>query len=361
MTEDLARLKQWKLDGKDVALATVVRVQGSAPRPEGSRLLVSSEEELDGSVSGGCVENDVALHALQVLKSDEARLVTYGIADEDAFEVGLACGGTIQVYIEPAEADEITDAVEQLVSGGRLGARLMAVSGGGWKAVVDAKEGVVAGSIPAALSENVLADARQLMADEHSRTLSYGDVDVFIDVVAPPPKLLIFGAGPFAEPLCTLGSQVGYEVTVVDPRPAFARQELFPDAHEVIVAWPGDVLDEQTWDGSYVVVLNHNQRLEDPVIRSALAEPIAYLGVMGSRRTHADRLARLQADGWSEADQERIHGPIGLDIGAETPAEVAVSILAEMTTVRYGSGAGESLKGTQGRIHPQRKDDPGDV
>jgi len=361
MTEQLTRLEQWKRDGKNFASATVVRVQGSAPRPEGSKLLVSSDEELDGSVSGGCVENDVALHALQVLRSGEARLVTYGIADEDAFEVGLACGGTIQVYIEPAAPDEIIAAVEQLVSAGRLGAHVMAVSGGVWKAVIDAKAGVVAGAIPAPLADDVMADARRLMSEERSRTLSYGDVDVFIDVVAPSPRLLIFGAGPFAVPLCSLGSRVGYEVTVIDPRPAFAREDLFPDANNVIVSWPEKVLDSQPWDGSYVVVLNHNQRLEDPVIRRALAEPIAYLGVMGSRRTHADRLARLQTDGWSVEDQERIHGPIGLDIGAETPAEVAVSILAEITGVRYGSGAGEPLKGTEHRIHTQRKDDLGDV
>ncbi|MGZ5382536.1 MAG: XdhC family protein [Acidimicrobiia bacterium] len=361
MTDQLARLRQWKRDGKGVARATVVRVQGSAPRPEGSTLLVSSTEELDGSVSGGCVENDVALHALQVLESGQPRLVTYGIADEDAFEVGLACGGTIQVFIEPAQADEITDAVEHLVSSGRLGARVMAVAGGDWKAVIDAKEGVVAGSIPDVVAVDVVADAKRLMADEQSRTLSYGDTDVFIDPLVPPPRLLIFGAGPFAEPLCKLGSQVGYQVTVIDPRPAFAREDLFPDAHEVIVAWPEKALDTQPWEGSYVVVLNHNQRLEDPVIRRALAEPVAYLGVMGSRRTHADRLARLQADGWSVADQERIHGPIGLDIGAETPAEVALSILAEITTVRYSGGAGEPLAGTQGRIHPQRKDESADV
>jgi xanthine dehydrogenase accessory factor len=197
------------------------------------------------------------------------------------------------------------------------------------------------------------------MAEERSRTLNYGEVDVFIDVVAPSPKLLIFGAGPFAEPLCSVGAQVGYEVTVIDPRPAFARNDLFPDAHEVLVSWPEKVLDLQPWDGSYVVVLNHNQRLEDPVIRRALAEPIAYLGVMGSRRTHADRLTRLEQDGWSAEDQARIHGPIGLDIGAETPAEVAVSILAEMTRVRYGYGAGKSLKGSEGRIHSSRKDDQG--
>ncbi len=344
-----------------MALATVVRVQGSAPRPEGSRLLVSSAEELDGSVSGGCVENDVAAHALQVLESGEARLVTYGIADEAAFEVGLACGGTIQVYIEPADSDEITEAVDQLIASGRLGAQVMAVSGGSWKAVVDAGRGIVAGSIPAPIADDVLADTKQLMSDEHSRTLSYGDVDVFIEVFAPSPKLLIFGAGPFAEPLCSLGSRIGYEVTVIDPRPAFARRDLFPDAHEVVVAWPDEALDGQPWEGSYVVVLNHNQRLEDPVIRRALGEPIAYLGVMGSRRTHADRLSRLETDGWTEDDQNRIHGPIGLDIGAETPAEVAISILGEMTRVRYGSGEGESLKGSRGRIHARREDEPGDV
>ncbi len=312
-------------------------------------------------MSGGCVENDVALHALQVLESGEARLVTYGIADEDAFEVGLACGGTIQVYIEPTEPDEIAEAVEQLVAEGRLGAQLTAVSGGDWKAVIDAREGVVAGAVPGSLADDVLADASRLMGDEQSRTLSYGDVDVFIDVFGPPPRLLIFGAGPFAEPLCSLGAQVGYEVTVIDPRPAFARTDLFPDAHAVIVSWPEKVLDSQPWDGSFVVVLNHNQRLEDPVIRRALGEPVAYIGVMGSRRTHTDRLARLQADGWPAEDLHRIHGPIGLDIGAETPAEVAVSILAEMTRVRYGSGEGESLRGTRGRIHSQRKDSPGDL
>lgn len=361
MIDLLARLDQWIHEGKDVALATVVRVQGSAPRPEGSALLVSSDEELDGSVSGGCVENDVAAHSLQVLENGAPRLVTYGIADEDAFEVGLACGGTIQVYIEPIEPDYITAAVGRLIEEQRLGARVLAIAGGDWRAVIDARGDIIAGAIPADLLGDVVQDVRRLMTDEQSRTLSYGDTEVFIDVLAPQPRLLVFGAGPFAEPLCSLGSRVGYGVTVIDPRPAFARADLFPDAENVIVSWPEQVLDTQPWEGSYVVVLNHNQRLEDPVIRRALAEPIAYLGVMGSRRTHADRLARLQDEGWSEADQRRIHGPIGLDIGAETPAEVAVSILAEITRVRYGGGAGRSLRGTAGRIHPQRKDDGGDV
>jgi xanthine dehydrogenase accessory factor len=357
----LPRLDRWKHEGKDAALATVVRVQGSAPRPEGSALLVSSAEELDGSVSGGCVENDVAAHAVQVMESGEPRLVTYGIADEDAFEVGLACGGTIQVYIEPVERDEINEAVTRLIGEQRLGAKLMAVAGDEWKAVIDRTGQIIAGAIPEPLQGDVVEDARRLMSHEQSRTLTYGDVDVFIDPVAPQPRLLIFGAGPFAEPLCSLGSRVGYAVTVIDPRPAFARSELFPDAGDVIVSWPEQALESVAWEGSYVVVLNHNQRLEDPVIRRALAEPVAYLGVMGSRRTHADRLARLREDGWSDADCARIHGPIGLDIGAETPAEVAVSILAEMTRLRYGGGAGESLKGTEGRIHPQKRNDSGDV
>ena len=324
-------------------------------------MLVSSAEELEGSVSGGCVESDVAAHSLQVLKSGEPRLITYGIADEDAFEVGLACGGTIQVYIEPLERDDVTEAIARLVGEQRLGAKLAAVAGGNWRAVIDGGGDIVAGSIPESVAGEAVEDARRLMAIEQSRTLTYGEVDVFIDVVAPQPRLLIFGAGPFAEPLCSLASRVGYAVRVIDPRPAFARAELFPDAEEVVVSWPEQVLDGQPWEGSYVVVLNHNKRLEDPVNRHALGEPNSYLGVMGSRRTHADRLARLRDDGWSPTDLEEIHGPIGLDIGAETPSEVAVSILAEMTRVRYGGGAGQSLKGTAGRIHPQRKDEVADV
>jgi xanthine dehydrogenase accessory factor len=361
MSNPFDRVDQWRKEGKGVALATVVRVQGSAPRPEGSSLLVSSAEELEGSVSGGCVENDVAAHSLLVLESGEPRLVTYGIADEEAFEVGLACGGTIQVYIEPIELDDVTTTVARLREEQRPGAKLTAVAGGAWRAVIDGRGELLAGTIPETIAGDAVEDARRLMAVEQSRTLAYGDVEVFVDVVAPQPRLLIFGAGPFAEPLCSIASRVGYAVTVIDPRPAFARDELFPDAQEVIVAWPGEVLDRQPWEGSYVVVLNHNKRLEDPVIRHALAEPIAYLGVMGSRRTHADRLVRLREDGWSESDLERIHGPIGLDIGAETPSEVAVSILGEMTRVRYGGGVGDSLKGTAGRIHPQRKDDAGDI
>lgn len=361
MTDLATTLDQWKKDGKDMALATVVRVQGSAPRPEGAKLAVSSAEELQGSVSGGCVENDVALHALQVLESGEPRLVTYGIADEDAFEVGLACGGTIQVYIEPVRADSTAAAVERLVSEGGRGAVLTAVAGGHWKAVVDSQAELLAGELPEDLAEDILADTRQLMAQERSRTLSYADIDVFVEVISPPAELLLFGAGPFAEPLCAMAARAGYRVTVIDPRGAFARPELFPDAAEVIVSWPGDVLDDLVWEGSFVAVLNHNSRLEDPVIRRALAEPVAYLGVMGSRRTHADRLARLEADGWAGPATEQIHGPIGLDIGADTPAEVAVSILAEITRVRHVSDASESLRGTVGRIHPQRVDDRGDV
>lgn len=361
MTDLAATLDQWRRDGKGAALATVVRVQGSAPRPEGAKLAVSSAEELLGSVSGGCVENDVALHALQVLESGEPRLVTYGIADEDAFEVGLACGGTIQVYIEPVRADSASTAADSLKSQGRRGALLTAVAGGHWKAVVDSRARLLAGEIPESLVEDLLADTRQLMAQERSRTLSYGDTDVFVEMISPPAELLLFGAGPFAEPLCAMAATAGYRVTVIDPRAVFARPELFPDAAGVIVAWPGDVLDDLPWEGSFVAVLNHNSRLEDPVIRRALAEPVAYLGVMGSRRTHADRLARLAADGWTGPAVEQIYGPIGLDIGASTPAEVAVSILAEMTQVRHSSAAGASLRGTVGRIHQQQSEAPGNL
>lgn len=335
MQEVLGKLDRWLAEGKRVAVATVVRVAGSAPRPEGASLLVSSAEELEGSVSAGCVENDVALHALQVLETGEPRLLTYGIADDEAFEVGLACGGTITVFVEPFEKNEVEAARRRLMEDRRLGAVLTVVSGGSGKAAVAAGGELLAGSLPPAISEDVLRDAVALMAAERNRTVVHGGMEVFVEVVAPSPPLLIFGAGPFAEPLCALAARLGYRVTVIDPRPAFADSARFPDAERVVCRWPGDVLDDLEWERSFVVVLNHTARLEDPVIRRALAEPVAYLGVLGSRRTHADRLARLAAEGWSDDRLETMHAPIGLDIGAHTPGEVALAILAEMTSVRY--------------------------
>jgi xanthine dehydrogenase accessory factor len=226
--------------------------------------------------------------------------------------------------------------------------------------VIDAEHGVIAGELPEVAAADVLADAAQLMAHEQSRTLVYGDREIFVETVAPPPVLLLFGAGHVSQPLAVMGGQLGFRVIVADARPIWATEERFPDVDELIVAWPDKVLDRIELDRrTYVALLNHDPRFEDPVFPSVKDAPVRYIGAMGSRRTHRARLERLRAAGWTEDEVGRIHGPIGLDIGAETPEEMAVSILAEIIQVRYGHGTGVSLRGSEGRIHAQRGEEGG--
>ncbi len=259
---------------------------------------------------------------------------------------------------------DVLEAIADLAKRERLGAVAIVVDGPdtGAKAAIDFETGYVAGSLPETVADAVLDDARQLMDHEQNRTLAYDDREVFVETVAPDPHLLVFGAVHIAQPLCTMAKLLGFTVTICDARAAFTTRERFPDADEVIVGWPGDVMDRLTIDRrTYVVILSHDARFEDPVFPVLKERPVRYIGAMGSRRTHRLRSERLAADGWSDEEIDRIHGPVGLDIGAEQPAEVAVSILAEMIQVRYGSGTGLSLKGREGRIHRQRTEDAGDV
>ena len=256
------------------------------------------------------------------------------------------------------------EAVRRLVDQERLGAVATVVVGPdlGATAVIDAELGMVAGTFPGQILGDVLADARRLMAGEQNRTLVYGDREVFIETVAPPPRLVIFGAVHIAQPLSRIATELGFKVIVSDARPAFTTPERFPDAEQVLVGWPDEVKGRIDIDGrTYVVILSHDARFEDPLLPWVLDGPARYIGAMGSRRTHAKRVEKLMAMGYDTEAVARIHGPIGLDIGAEQPAEVAVSILAEMIQVRYGSGTGTSLRGRPGRIHQQRSDDPGDT
>jgi xanthine dehydrogenase accessory factor len=228
----------------------------------------------------------------------------------------------------------------------------------GSKAVLDARGGVVAGNLPAEVAVDIVEDAMALMSREQHRALGYADHSVFIETLAPPPDLLIFGAVHIGQALCSFASQMGYRVTVVDSRPAFATDDRFPQADKVILGWPDDILDQLGFDRrTWVVVLSHEPRHETPALAAALKSDTRYIGAMGSRRTHRLRVERLGELGFVEADIARIHSPIGLDIGAETPQEVAISILAEMTMVRYGAGTGLSLRGVEGRVHKQREID----
>jgi len=253
-------------------------------------------------------------------------------------------------------------AIKALTAAEKLGAVATVVDGPGLgaKTVLAADGSIVAGSIPDDVSGDVAADAVALMHNEQSRTLTYGDRAVFIETVAPPPLLLIFGAGHIAQPLSAMAQLLGFTVVVADARATWATSERFPDVDQLVVGWPQAVLDEITIDQrTYVVMLSHDRRFEDPVLAAVKDAPARYVGALGSRRTSRERAERLAAEGWSQQEIDRLHAPIGIDIGAETPAEIALSILSEMTRERYGAGTGMSLRGQQGRIHPQRGAEPG--
>lgn len=255
-------------------------------------------------------------------------------------------------------AGDVIEAIRRLGDDELLGSVATVVAGPdtGAKAVVEIGRGIVAGSLPDDLVDDVLADAAELAANEQSRTLEYGERKVYIETQAPRPVLLVFGAGHVAQPLTRIGAELGFATVVADARGAFATEERFPNVDELIVGWPDRVLDHLPLDHrTYVVILSHDPRFEGPVFPAVRTAPVRYIGAMGSRRTHAARVERLRGEGWSDAEIARIHAPIGLDLGAETPAETAVSILAEIIQVRYGHGTGMSLRGTEGTIHPQRE------
>jgi xanthine dehydrogenase accessory factor len=328
----------WEREGKQVAVATVVGVTGSAPRPEGSRLFVSSGGDTAGSVSNGCVEGDVCLHAQAVLNSGTPLLVAYDIADDEAFAVGLSCGGTIEVFIEAKSP--ILDAATDLVEAGRSGALLTVVAGPplGSHALIDGEGVLLGGDMPSQMVSSVREGACGFLAHGLGRTVAYGESRVFVEALEPPPRLVIFGAGTIAETLTALSARIGFKVTVCDVRPAFARPERFPEAEEVILGWPEETVARLSLDDrTFCVVLAHDQRVEGPLLPLLLRSRVRYISALGSRGTHARRLERLAAEGWGEEETSRILGPAGLDLGAVTPEEIAVAILAEMVLVRRGA------------------------
>lgn len=254
----------------------------------------------------------------------------------------------------------VTDAIGSILDAEQFGSVVTVVAGPstGAKAVLDADGKLVAGSLPQDIAEAVTEDTKTLMRHEQHRTLQYDDHEVFIETLAPPPDLYVFGAVHIGQALASFASQMGYRVTVIDSRAMFATDDRFPSAHQVLVGWPADLVGQLHFDRrTWVVVLSHDPRHETPALEAALKGDCRYIGAMGSRRTHSLRMERLAGLGFGENEIGRVRSPIGLDIGAETPQEVAVSILAEMTLVRYGAGSGLSLHGLEGRVHKQRPED----
>jgi xanthine dehydrogenase accessory factor len=320
--EALQRAVLWREVGRKVAVATVVATRRSAPRPVGSKLYVSDSGALEGSVSGGCVESDVVLAAQEVLTGGPPRLLTYGITDEMAFGVGLPCGGEIDVFVEELAEVERSDVTLTVVAGENVGERLHDPD----------------------LELAARRRGRSHVIELEGRT-------VLADVTAPPPRLFVYGAVDTAEALCRAARLLGWRTVVADARRSFATPERIPSADELLVVWPDEALAQVEPDlGTAVVVLTHDDKFDLPMIRGALAGDAFYVGWMGSRRNQERRRGLLREEGLSDDELGRISGPTGLDIGAATPSETAVSILAEILAVRAGR-AGGRLRDAGTRIH----------
>jgi xanthine dehydrogenase accessory factor len=334
--EILSELDRWRARGDRIAMARVVATRRSAPRPIGSKLIVSETGELAGSVSGGCVESEVVEAAQEVLAGGEPRLITFGISDELALTVGLPCGGEIDVWIDEPKPELL----EQLAAVARDERRAVFF--------VDLEDGTER-LVPE--GDNDVAD--DLIRAGHSKVVELHDRRLFADVFGPPPRLFVYGAVDTADALCAAARAIGWHTIVADARGRFATRERLPNADEIIVAWPEEALAQVAPDhATAIVVLTHDDKFDLPLLVGALATDAYYVGALGSRRNQERRRERLVEAGVDELELARISGPAGLDIGAHTPAETAVSMLAEIMAVRAGRDGGR-LKQSSGRIHAE--------
>ncbi len=323
-------------------MATLVQVRRSAPRPPGARLCVTRNGRMSGSVSGGCVEADVFERAVQVLDSRTPVVANYGIADEVGFEVGLSCGGSIDVFIEPFSPTDEWDAFRQAVDTQEevvhaIGLAPTPLIG---RKLTEGMDGRAVGSIDPALDTEIIEAGYELLRTGGTKVISLPwkgqQAQVFVEAIRPSPHLFIVGATHVAISLCRLATEVGFQVTVIDARSALATPERFPDAEQLINAWPEEALAQAPLDQySSLVVLTHDPKFDVPTLANALRSEAPYIGAQGSRVTHERRKRELRQQGYRDADLARIRAPIGLDIGSRTPSELAVAILAEVLAVQY--------------------------
>jgi xanthine dehydrogenase accessory factor len=363
-------IAKWWDAGETFGLATVVSTFSSAPREPGAAMAVSPGGEVVGSVSGGCVEGAVYELAQEVMATGRGVLKRYGISDDTAFSVGLTCGGLIDIYVEPVSR-ELFPELGDIVAAVRAGTPVAVATVVDGPGAVSARRVIWADPDRASrgplgsgdrLDEAVDDDARGMLAQGTTGVRRYGpdgerrldDLSVFVQSFTPPPQMLVFGAIDFAAAVARAGKFLGYRVTVCDARPVFATASRFPDADEVVTDWPHRYLAGIDTDARTVIcVLTHDPKFDVPLLEVALRRPAAYIGAMGSRRTHEDRLARLREAGLTADELARLRSPIGLDLGARTPEETAVAIAAELIQLRWG-GSGQPLTATSGRIHHER-------
>ncbi|GAB7030215.1 XdhC/CoxI family protein [Streptomyces sp. NPDC021749] len=375
-------LHRWVEQGREFAVATVVATNGSAPRQPGAALAVDGDGTAIGSVSGGCVEGAVYELCQEALRTGEPVLERFGYSDEDAFAVGLTCGGIIDILVQPirtgaprsahrgAAGEWVDSTADTLAAGlaaaaaGEAAAVARIIEGPAellGRALLVRPDGTHQGTLGGhpALDRTALAETRALLDAGRTATLDIGadgsrcgrPVVLLVESSVPAPRMIVFGAIDFASALVRVGKFLNYHVTVCDARPVFATRTRFPDADEIVVDWPHRYLDSQELDGRTVLcVLTHDAKFDVPLLERALKLPVAYVGAMGSRRTHLDRLQRLRDVGLTELELNRLRSPIGLDLGARTPEETALSIAAEIVANRRG-GTGTPLTGAHTPIH----------
>ena len=356
MRELLETVRAWQAEGTALGRAVVIRTFGSAPRPEGATLVVTADGRLAGSVSGGCVEGAAHEEIQAARAAGVSRVIRYGISDEQAWDVGLACGGTIDVLVEPYLRPEVVDAAAGSTGsvvviplpadapGAAFGPHVPGAGEPPAPAFTVADDGSLSSSTGLPEADEAIAQAaRQLLARGGSATVTVAGRQFFLEGYRPVPRLVVVGAVQVAMPLVRIARELGYATVVVDGRAAFATRERFPDADRVIVGWPDEVAEQiDLGPADAVAVLTHDVKFDEPAIIEGLRRGCRYVGAVGSRKTQADRRARLRTAGVTDAQLARLRGPIGLDLGGRAPAETALAIMAEIVAERYG-GSGSPL------------------
>jgi xanthine dehydrogenase accessory factor len=338
MRDILPDLDKWRPEGQSIALATVIQTWGSSPRRAGAKMALTPDGKITGSVSGGCVEGAVFEAGVEVLKSNCPQLLHFGVADETAWEVGLACGGSIDIFVKPLDT-EFFDALRAVWVAEQPAVAISVVRGPeelfGCEMLVR-EDGNITGSLDANLDKQAVELAKGALArGESHRAMLNEDVEVFVEVVLPPPTLIAVGGVHITIALMALAKTLGYRTVVIDPRAAFGNEERFPNVDQLIQLWPDEAFQQiPITRSTAIAMLTHDPKLDDPALKIALPSPAFYVGALGSKTTQSKRRQRLLEEGLTEAQLDRLHGPIGLNIGAGTPEEIAMSIMAEIVAAR---------------------------
>lgn len=349
MIELLPQMEEWWARGEEIAIATVIRVFGSAPRPVGAQMIVSSGGRMAGSVSGGCVETTLFEEMIDLLEGGPPRTVRFGITEDMIWDVGLACGGTIDVLVQRLDRELVSalaSRVQQRIP--TVLATVVAGEGLGRSTLI-----TVEGPVWGESDERTVALAQQVLA-AHPQTGAVHELEpgteVYIEPFLPLPVLVIIGGVHVAIPLTRFAKELGFRVLVADPRAKFANRERFPEADEILVEWPDEALAHlEVNESTYLVLLTHDPKIDEPALAAALKTPARYIGAIGSRKTHVDRFERMAKWGVTAEELQRVYAPIGLDLGGRTPEETALSIIAEVVAVKNGR-RGASLRDVEGPI-----------